>query len=198
MTLQHVMYRLVVGIGFAAALTFTIVQPVSAACATKAQYTNAALSAAGRAQGTSRPKTRDNYMKSAYDSLAKAQSEKCLNPALSQEWAVADSWLGAFSALDRAAESQHTSERPCKSLHLAEAREGLALSWLELQKVHASLSQTASFQHAMRAVEHSANALSVRLPPLGADPAASHAFISSSVEAVANAPKANCAAIASH
>jgi hypothetical protein len=189
MTIQHRIYRLAVVIGFAAVLTFTIAQPVSAGCAAKAQYTNAALSAAVRAEGTSRLETRDSYMKSGYGSLAKAQSEKCLNPALSQRWAVADSWLGVFSALDRAAESQHTAEQSCKSLHLAEAREGIALSWLELERVRARLSQTASFQHAMRALEHSANALSVRLPPLGADPAATNAFITSSVEATANARK---------
>jgi hypothetical protein len=195
--MQHRIYRLAVVIGFAAVLTFTIAQPVSAACAAKAQYTSAALSAAVRADGTSRLETRDSYMKSGYTSLAKAQSEKCLNPALSGEWAIADSWLGVFSALDRAAESQHTTEQSCKSLHLAEAREGLALSWLELERVHTRLAHTASFQHALGALEHSANVLSVRLPPLNANPAATNAFITSSVEAAANAPKASCATLAS-
>ena len=161
----HRVHRLAIIIGFAAALTFTIAQPVLAACTTKESYTNAALAPAGRIGIMSRPETRDSYMKSGYASLAKAQAQKCTNQAASDRWAIADSWLGVYAARDRLAQSQRSRQQSCRSLHLAEAREGLALSWLELARVHARLLRTSMFQR---------------------DRAATESYVRSSVEATAH------------
>src|ERR1700737_1389543 len=120
----HRMHRLAIIIGFAATLTFTIAQPVSAACAVKAGYTNAALAMVGRLNQTSRLETRDDYMRLAYARLAKAQAQKCTNQAEGDRWALADSWLGIYAARDRAAQSSHLAQQSCRSLRLAEARRG--------------------------------------------------------------------------
>ncbi len=186
----HRMHRLAIIIGFAVALTFTIAQPVSAACATKQLYTNAALSTVGRLDQTSRVETRDDYMKLAYSSLAKAQAQKCNSQAEGDRWTVADSWLGIFAARDRAAQSWHVTQQSCRSLHLAEAREGLALSWLELAQVKTRLVSTPLFQHALSALRDTAHALLVHLPPLTTGQSATKSYVRASVEAGAQSSRA--------
>jgi hypothetical protein len=186
----HRVHRLAIIIGLAVTLTFTFAQSVSAACTTKERYTNDALATAGRLSRMSRLETRDAYMKSAYASLAKAQAQKCANQVAGDRWAVADSWLGVYAAKDRLAPSQPINLPSCKSLHAAEAREGLALSWLELVQVQAHLAHTATFQRALAALRDTARALSVRVPPLTADRAATDLYIKSSVEAATQSSRA--------
>jgi hypothetical protein len=179
----HRIHRLAIIIGFAATLTFTIAQPVSAACASKALYTKAALETVGRLDQTSRVETRDDYMKLAYSSLAKAQAQKCSSQAEGDRWTVADSWLGTYAARDRAAQACHVKQRSCRSLHVAEAREGLALSWLELVAVQSRLVRTPLFQHALSALRGTAHALVVQLPPLTAGQTATNSYVRASIEA---------------
>jgi len=50
--------------------------------------------------------TRDDYMKSGFNSLAKAQPQKCTNQAASDRWVIADSWPGVYAARDKVAQSQ--------------------------------------------------------------------------------------------
>jgi cobalamin-dependent methionine synthase I len=186
----HRTHRLAITIGFAAALTFTIAQPVSAACTTKEFYTNAALATAGHLNNLSRLETRDEYMKSAYSSLAKAQAQKCTNQATSDRWSVADSWLGVYAARDRVAKSQRITQQSCRSLQVAEAREGLALSWLELVHVQVRLMHTPLFQHALSALRDTARALSVQVPPLTASRTATNSYVKASAEARAHSSQA--------
>src|ERR1700680_5205502 len=98
-------------------------------------------------------------MKLPSSSLAKAQAQKCSSQAEGDRWTVADSWLGIFAARDRAAQSWHVTQQSCRSLHLAEAREGLALSWLELAQVKTRLLNTPLFPHALSAFVGTAPAL---------------------------------------
>jgi len=190
MTTIHRVHRLAIIIGFAVALTFTVAQPVSATCTTKDYYTNAALAMIGRLNLTSRPETRGDSITSAYASLAKAQAQKCARQAQGDRWAVVESWLGSFAARDAAAQSPPTTQPSCKFVHLAEAREGLALSWLELVQVQARLVRTPLFQNALSALRDTAHALSVRLPPLTAGRTAANAYIRASVEAGAHSSQA--------
>jgi len=192
----HKIHRLVITIGFAATLTFTIAQPVSAACTAKEFYINAALATAVHLDNLSRLETRDDYMKSAYSNLAKAQAQKCTNRAASDRWSIADSWLGVYAARDRFAQSQRITHQSCRSLQVAEAREGLALSWLELAQVQARLDRTLLFQRALSALRNTARALSIQVPPLTANQPATNSYVRASVEASAHSSEACSDALA--
>lgn len=179
---KHPIHRLAVVIGFAAVLTFTTVQPVSAACAAQEAYVNAALALVSRLSQTSRVETRDGYMKSAYASLARAQAQKCTSQRQRDRWAVADSWLGVYAARDSAAHAQHIAQPLCRSLIVAQARDGLALSWLELVQVRPRVADTSLFRHALVALQDAARELSVQIPSVTADRTAAASIVKTRVE----------------
>jgi hypothetical protein len=159
-----------------------MIQPVSAACSTQEFYIDAALAKVGRLSLTSRLETRRDYMKSAYASLARAQAQKCAHQAQRDRWEVADSWLGVFAARDSAAQAQRVVVPLCRSVRLVEARDGLALSWLELSHVRPRLADTSLFRHAFHALQDAARGLSVQLPSLTADRTAAASIDKSRVE----------------
>jgi hypothetical protein len=73
---------------------------------------------------------------------------------------------------------------------VAEAREGLALSWLELVHVQVRLVHAPLFQHALSALRDTARALSVQVPPMTAGRTATNSYVRTSVEASAHSSQA--------
>ncbi|MDQ6766962.1 MAG: hypothetical protein M3Z41_04050 [Candidatus Eremiobacteraeota bacterium] len=184
-------HGLAVTIGLAVALTFTFAKPAVAGCPEKLRYTNAALSAVASAGDSSRLQARQYYMKTGFRSLVEAQSERCVDATISARWQIANAWLGIYSALDVVQDRERHQTPGCTALHLAEAREGIALSWLGLTQVPGQFQRAAIFKHAISALATSARTLDVRLPTPGADRAAKDAYMKSSMQD-AQRPKTSC------
>lgn len=170
-------HRLALIIGLAVLLTCSAATAAGARCVDKAQLTNQAIADVEHAAGARQVALRRTYTTRGYESLARAWDQPCSDAELSAKWTVVEAWLGAYQALEKVSQRKGTAKPACRALFLAEARQGVVLSWVELASAQERWAQTNLYKKAASAAQEDALALSMTLPPLAANQKRMQSFV---------------------